>query len=165
MTAVSLPPNTSQTDLIEALQSAGALTTNRERLILQIPVNFFITTDALVFLAAWGIREKGAGREIVFFGEPAALGYLSRLDLFKYLKFHFEKSFERHPEDGRFIPIRLIENAASVSEASHAICDLVLAQFDNAREFLPAMEWAVYEIIDNVRLHSSSESARSIRWP
>jgi hypothetical protein len=162
MTAISLPRNTSQTDLIEALQSAGALTTHQERLVLQIPGNFFITTDALAFLAAWGILEKRAGREIRVFGEPAALGYLSRLDLFKHLQIDFKESFERHPEDGRFIPIRLIENAGSVGQASHAICDLVLAQFDNARQFLPAMEWAVYEIIDNVRLHSSSESPGAV---
>lgn len=162
MTAVSLLPNTSQTDLLEALQRADAWTARGERLILQIPANFFITTDALAFLAAWGIREKTAGREIRVFGERAALGYLSRLDLFKHLQIDFKESFERHPEVGRFIPIRLIENAASVGDASHAICDLVLAQFDNAREFLPAMEWAIYEIIDNVRLHSSSQSPGAV---
>jgi hypothetical protein len=31
-----------------------------------------------------------------------------------------------------------------------------LRQFDNAQDFLPAMEWAVYEIIDNIRLHSNT---------
>jgi hypothetical protein len=162
MTAVSLPAKTSQTDLLEELQKANALTAGGESLVLQIPPQFFITADALAFLAAWGIREKRAGREIRFFGERSALGYLSRLDLFRYLQIDFKESFERHPEDGRFIPIRLIENAASVTGASNAICDLVLAQFDNAREFLPAMEWAVYEIVDNVRLHSSSESPGAV---
>jgi STAS-like domain of unknown function (DUF4325) len=158
MAAVSLPANTSQTDLLEELQKANAFTAGGESLVLQIPPNFFITADALAFLAAWGIRERRAGRDIRFFGERAALGYLSRLDLLRYLEIEFKESFERHPEEGRFIPIRLIEDAESVGQASHAICDLVLAQFENAREFLPAMEWAVYEIIDNVRLHSNSQS-------
>jgi STAS-like domain of unknown function (DUF4325) len=162
MSAVSLPANTSQTDLLEELHKANALTAGGDNLVLQIPPNFFITTDALAFLAAWGIREKRAGREIRFFGERSALGYLSRLDLLRYLQIDFKESFERHPEEGRFIPIRLIEDEGSVGQASHAICDLVLAQFDNAREFLPAMEWAVYEIIDNVRLHSNSQSPGTV---
>jgi hypothetical protein len=67
MTAVALPANTSQTDLLEALQKASALTADGESLVLQIPTNFFIAADALAFLAAWGIREKRAGREIRFF--------------------------------------------------------------------------------------------------
>lgn len=161
MTAIALPANTSQINLLQELQKANAFT-GAESLILQIPPNFFVTAEALAFLAAWGIRERRDGREIRFFGERSALGYLSRLDLLRYLQIDFEESFERHSEDGRFIPIRLIADEESVSGASNAICDLVLAQFDNAREFLPAMEWAIYEIIDNVRLHSNSESPGTV---
>ncbi len=36
------------------------------------------------------------------------------------------------------------------------ICDLVLHQFDDARTFLPALEWAANEIVDNVLLHADS---------
>ena len=66
---------------------------------------------------------------------------------------HFRRS-----EAGRFIPILLVKNDTDVFEAVNAIADLVLQQFDNAREFLPAFEWAVNEIVDNVFIHARSKS-------
>jgi hypothetical protein len=162
MTAVALLSTTTYTDLVHGLETAGALTTSTEPLVLQVPPDCFISSDALAFLAAWGVRELRKGRSIRFFGKAVDLRYLSRIDLFKHLDFAYDESFDRHPEEGRFVPIRLIEGAESVGPACHAICDVVLSQFDNAREFLPAMEWAVYEIIDNVRLHSSSESPGAV---
>ena len=35
---------------------------------------------------------------------------------------------------------------------------MVLYQFDNAAQFLPAMEWCTNEIIDNVRIHSAAST-------
>jgi hypothetical protein len=32
----------------------------------------------------------------------------------------------------------------------------VLRNFDNAKEFLPALEWSVYELLDNIRIHSET---------
>jgi hypothetical protein len=43
-----------------------------------------------------------------------------------------------------------------------ALCDLVVHHFDNAREFLPALEWAAYEIIDNVFNNAESPSPAAV---
>jgi hypothetical protein len=76
------------------------------------------------------------------------------MDLLRILDVAYEEGFERHPETGRFIPIRLIDDPQSCKGAVDAICDLVLRQFDNARAFLPALEWAVNETVDNMLVHA-----------
>ena len=53
-------------------------------------------------------------------------------------------------------------DADSVFSTTNAICDLVLQQFENARDFLPAMEWCVNEVIDNIRLHAESTSSGTV---
>ena len=164
MAALQLPRTTGHADLIGGLEEAGVLD-NRDwsRLAVHIPENLFISTAAIAFLGAWGKRQVQDGKRIEFFGSRGDLNYLSRLDIFRHLDFDsYEEHFARHPEAGRFTPILLIEDADSVMAASNAICDLVLSQFDNAREFLPAMEWSVYEIVDNIRLHSETPAPGAI---
>ena len=52
--------------------------------------------------------------------------------------------------------MKLITDDDAVDQAVRAICDLILHQFDNAREFVPAVEWAAYEIIDNILVHAET---------
>jgi hypothetical protein len=52
--------------------------------------------------------------------------------------------------------LHLVEDSSSTHRATHAICDLVLHTIPAARLFLPAMEWAVCEVIDNIQLHAQS---------
>jgi len=142
--------------LIEALAANGALGGDWERTDVNFPPRCFVDQGAIAFLCAWALLHLRAGRKVGFYGDEASLNYLSRLDLFRHTGFSYQERFARHAEVGRFIPARLIDGEEDVFDASNAICDLVLRQFDHARDFLPAMEWAVYEIIDNIRLHSET---------
>ena len=51
MTAVALSPTTTYANLVHRLQKAGALNTPTEPLVLQVPPDCFISSDALAFLA------------------------------------------------------------------------------------------------------------------
>ena len=156
MPVIHLPENVSHPVLIQSLAENGALQDDWERTDVDFPPHCFIDQAAIAFLCEWAMLHQGQGRRVGFYGDENTLRYLSRLDVFQHTDFAYAEHFERYPEAGRFIPARLITDDDDVFEANNVICDLVLRQFDNAQEFLPAMEWAVYEIIDNIRLHSNT---------
>lgn len=124
-------------------------------MVLYLPEGCFVTPCAMALLGAWGLslRERDVRLSVV--GNDDARHYLSRMDVFHTLDIPFTENFERHSEVGRFVPMKRIEGD-SCKHAVDAVCDLVLHQFDNARDFLPALEWAVMEITDNILIHAQS---------
>lgn len=126
-----------------------------EQLSIQIPGDGFLHSSAIAFLGAWGLKQQQEGRLIHFTGN---LRYLSRMDFFRILEIPYDESFTRHDERGRFIPLKSITNDDDVFEVTNEICDLILRQFAQARSFLPAMEWAVNEMIDNIQMHAQAST-------
>ena len=82
-------------------------------------------------------------------GDEDALRYLARMDLHEHLGVAYDAG-RRQSEVGGFLPLRLIAGDDAVFGTVNAICDLVLHQFENAPEFIPTLEWAANEIIDNI---------------
>lgn len=148
--------------LIKAMGDSNVLAGDWQLLIVQVDDSCFVSASCVAFLCTWGLDQLRNGRRIEFRGSSEVMNYLSRLDLFKYLDFAYEEEFKRHSETGRFIPVRLINDDESVYRTVNEICNLVLNQFENSREFLPALEWAMNEIIDNIRLHSDTPVPGSV---
>gem|GEM_PF-3324892 len=137
MPVIHLPGKVSHPGLISALADDGALGEDWERTDLDFPGGCFIDQAAVALLCEWGILHRVRGAKIDFYGDDNVRRYLSRLDVFRHTEFPCAEHFERHPEAGRFIPTQLIASEQDVFEANNGICDLVLRQFDNARDFLP----------------------------
>lgn len=156
MAAVDLPEYCTHLGMLQAIGEAEVFIQEWDHLVFRIPPGCFVSSSAMAFLAAWGQLCCEEGKIFKFIGDQDTLRYLSRMDVFQCIGFEFEETFERHQEVGRFIPVKLIVNDESVSEGSNAICDLILRNFDNGREFLPAIEWAVYELVDNIHLHAET---------
>ena len=154
---IQLPKNVTYIQLIKLFDKENVLFFNWNELILLFPDNAFVSIGAVSFLCSWGMIQKSNGRSIAFEGSESIKQYLSRLNLFRILKYDYRESYKRHKETGRFIPIKLILNDDDVSPAVDSICDLILHQFDNANAFLPAFEWAVNEVIDNIIIHSETK--------
>jgi anti-sigma regulatory factor (Ser/Thr protein kinase) len=133
-----------------------------KQVTLDLPEECYLTTEAMAFLCTWGLAQKEKGSSIVFGGESDVLNYLSRMDLFEHLEVNYKEQFNRHNETGRFIPLRLIRDFTDVTQATDDICELVIHQFENAHEFLPALEWAVNEVIDNVYNHACISTPAAI---
>ncbi len=155
MLPVTLPTNCSQIELLRTLDTAGALRSPWDHLQLEVPTGF-IEIPAVAWLCAWGLRQRAAGRTFTVTGDRQALNLLARYDLFAHLGIAYGEQLRRQTAVGRFIPLRLIDTPASVGAATDAICDLVLRTLDNAADFLPALEWAVNEIIDNIINHAAT---------
>ena len=156
MTTIELPKALTLKALIETLEGNKLFGAGWEKISLVIPEKCHIFMNAMAFLCSWGLLQKKEGRGISFEGDIDALNYISRMDMFQHLGFDYKEDFERFTATGRFIPLRLIKEGGDIMDTVNATCDLVLHQFENAREFIPAFEWAVYEVIDNIILHSET---------
>jgi STAS-like domain of unknown function (DUF4325) len=154
---ITLPTRCSHLALIQALYSAGQIEQASNRVALNLPDGCFVSPCALAFLGAWGLYLRGMGGRLSISGNDDTRRYLARMDVFDTLDIPYTEQFERHNETGRFVPIKLVQGD-SCKSAVDAVCELVLHQFDNAGEFLPALEWAVMEITDNILIHAEGET-------
>jgi hypothetical protein len=156
MAGLILLENTSQLNLLQGMDQVGLFDSNWDEVVITVQKDCFIHASAMAILAVWGLAKRGEGKKIKFIGDPNVLSYLSRMDIFKHVGFPYNETFSRHAEIGRFLPVKLVRDIDDVPKASNAVCELVLHQFENSRDFLPAMEWCLYEVIDNIQLHSES---------
>lgn len=156
MAAIDLPDYCTHLNMLQAMGEANVFNQEWEHLVFRVPQGCFVTSSAMAFLAAWGQLCCKEGKKFKFLGDQDTMRYLSRMDVLNCIGFEFKEKFQRHQAVGRFIPIKLIEDDESVIDGGNAICDLVLSNFDNGREFVPAIEWAVNELVDNIHLHAET---------
>ena len=88
-------------------------------------------------------------------GSEAALRQLMRLRLHEHLGLAYQKG-ANSPSENPTVPLRLISNEQDMTTAAAEIYRLVEQHFDNARSFLPTLQWAVNEILDNVLRHADA---------
>lgn len=143
------------TGLVEALDVGNSLYGDWPALVVQVPSGAFMDVGAMAFLCSWAGGKAKEGRRVHLRGDSDMLRYLARMDLHEHVGLDYEAG-DRRDESGRFLPLKQIASDGDVFSVVNAICDLVLHQFDNAGEFLPAMEWAANELIDNILLHSET---------
>jgi len=153
---IALPHPCFVKELLFTLQSHQALVFPKTEINFTIEEGTYISPASTVFLASWGNHFSNQGVRISFTGETSILNYLSRINLFSSVGYDYTESFNRRASGGRFIPLTRIDCSAAVETAYESVCELIVCQFENAREFLPAVDWAVYELLDNVTAHSES---------
>jgi len=142
--------------IIQTLARHEILEFCRNHVNFTIAPGTYFSPSALSYLAAWGSYQLNFGATFSFSGDSDILNYLSRMNLFNNLQFYFKETFVRRNETGRFITLSKIENENDVEWAYENICNLIVSHFDNSRDFLPAVDWALYEILDNVISHAQS---------
>lgn len=156
MASIKLPAAVTHQTFVESLAAAEVSGLTGEAYKLHVPQKCFVSPSAIALMCAWGQDVRRRGHDLAFFGDEETLRYLARMDLFKLLHVPYQEDFERHAEAGRFIPLHTVENTKQCLQAINRIGDLVLHNFDNARAFFPAMEWAVNEVVDNIAIHSET---------
>ena len=105
-------------------------------------------------LARW--QQEGGGLEFDGSNNRGVEAYLARMAFFEHLGLDGEMNGEARASGGRFLPLQAIGNEDDVFDAVDAILDLLMMHFDNARQILPAVEWALNEITDNIVIHSET---------
>ncbi len=156
MPTLKLAPQCSHSAIAELLHPFVGKA-DEERLIeVTVPPRLFVTPAATALLCAWGLRQILRGFRFHFEGERASLRYLARMNVQRTLEAAGLESFTRHPDAGRFVSVHTIETSTDCLGAVNAMGDMVLHQFENAHRFFPAMEWAVYELLDNIHIHAEA---------
>jgi hypothetical protein len=156
MPRIVLPKTCSQEELLKCFDKAGLNNKTWSDLDLASPQNCFFTPSGLTFLTSWSLLMMEKGRRIDFLGEKEAWQYLNRMRYFEHIG-HRHSEGEINKKDRAYLtPISLIEDSSDVFSAVDAICYIVVRQFPDADKFLPALEWAVNEIIDNTITHAES---------
>jgi STAS-like domain of unknown function (DUF4325) len=161
MAPVRLPQHCTIDALAKQLGQAGAFGGDWESQALFFPQKANIHCSALTFLCAWGRQQHRAGHRLLFRGNEATQQNLARLGLQEHLGLAYEKR-RRQREVEHFVPLRLILNEQDIVLPAQAIHDLIRHHFENATDFLPAVDWAVSEILDNVLRHADATEPGAI---
>ncbi len=122
---------------------------------IRVNATSFVKVDGLAFLTAHCLDLKNKGTQFKISGDYGRINYLQRMGFHRILGLD-EQNLATNPEIGRFIPISLIQDGDDVAKTVNLICELVIRQFRDGDKFVPAMEWAVNELIDNIVIHAES---------
>jgi hypothetical protein len=124
---------------------------------IEVAANAFLKMDIIAFLCGWSLYLMQQGISVNLTGSGEAIQYLARMDFNHHIGIP-DLTINRKSEVGRFIPIKLVESDEEAFKAVNAVCELAIYQFDQSADFVPAMEWAVNEVVDNIRIHSQSKT-------
>lgn len=157
MTSIEIPKNADFNSIAALIANAevDVAHTLAETLELVVTPYSFLKVDGLAYLTAWCLELQRNGCEIKISGDRSNIRYLERMGFHHHLQL-IHKGLNESPEVGRFIPISLIKTGEDVVSTVDQICELVIRQFKDGVKFLPAMEWAVNELIDNIAIHAES---------
>jgi anti-sigma regulatory factor (Ser/Thr protein kinase) len=108
----------------------------------------------LALLASWLLANRAGGGNPQVTGDSRVIETLARIDLHRLLR--LPAPLGRVEPNGASVPLTTIANGRQVDDAVNALCELVVRHAADSRSILPAIEWAVNEVTDNVELHASA---------
>ncbi len=159
---IQLPQTCHFQELAQCLSRATRSCNSSSEIIVCVPQKCHIPPAGLSVLGAWTQHHAALGRRVRFTADGAAMNsrlrYMARMNLPALAGDDVEEDFERHPEAGRFLPLHSIRDTKDCWKVICALGDMILHQFENSRQFFPALEWAVNEVMDNVHIHSESKT-------
>jgi len=145
-------------DFTSVLGFAGALQIPRNHVMIVLHPQTFVRPGGLALLCALLMGQRTAGCTVSIAGPQIKLDHLVRLGLYRHLGLDTPPMPADRPTVGRYIPLQMISGGHEVLSVTNDICDLMLRRYDGARDFVPAVEWMTYEIVDNIVLHAQARS-------
>lgn len=154
MALVRFPPSAGATDVVRTMAEAGAFAPDVESITIRVGPGG-IPTAGSALLATWGRWARERGVLVTLDGDPKQVALLDRLGVTEALG-QAPRSDAGRANATLYLPVRFITDGTDVFEATNAVLDLVVREVDGARAFVPALEWAVNETIDNIELHAEA---------
>jgi hypothetical protein len=155
---LTIPPNINAAGLIPFLAHLGSVPENEPEIMLDFSALRRVSPAGIVALVAtikhWqGVRP----RRVRFQGleQCAICDYLKRMDVFRNCAVELPEAFQRHPADGRFVPVQAIEDVGLMSSEIAGCLAPGGEDYDHPQS--PLYDLAAYvlgELGANVRQHS-----------
>lgn len=151
MSGMFLPGNGSLPATLAALHDAGGFS-GTAPLVVAVPEGGFVPCETIAFLAAWGQLQVQQSRRLDVRGDD---GYLARMNLHRVLGLA-EPQHGRRSEEGRFLPLHAVGAIEEMDRPIEAIAEIVRQQLPEPESFLPALDWIMGEILENIFNHAQS---------
>lgn len=154
MSLVRFPPAASATQVIRAMTEAGAFAPDVQSVTVRIGRGGIPMAGAAL-LATWGQWARERGVLVSLDGDRHQVALLERLGVMRALG-RPSREDNCRADATLYVPVQFIGDGADVFRTTNAILDLVVREVEDARSFVPAVEWAVNETIDNIELHAEA---------
>lgn len=154
MSLVRFPTNASATDILRSMSEARAFDPETKSVTVRVGPGGFPAAGAAL-LATWGRWAHDRGVLVTLDGDPQTMALLDRLGVTAALG-RTPQAEPRRVDASLYVPVCFIATGDDVYRATNAVLTLVLQEFEDARAFVPALEWAINETIDNIELHADA---------
>lgn len=154
MALVNLPDHAEYADLLQAMAEAGAFRPDVPAVTVRVGRGSIPAAGAAL-LATWGRWMDERDVLVSMDGPPGTMALLDRLGVTEALG-QAPRHDQGRADASLYLPVRFIADGDDVYEATNAILDLVIRMFADARSFVPALEWAINETIDNIQIHAEA---------
>ncbi|MEP0547496.1 MAG: STAS-like domain-containing protein [Rhodothermales bacterium] len=154
MALVRFPSAAHAADVVRSMVEAGVFSPEVRSVTIRVDSGGLPTAGAAL-LATWGRWARERGVLVTLDGDRQQVALLDRLGVMESLGRESPSGGVRS-NGSLFVPVRFIADGTDVFEATNAILDLVVQEVSDARSFVPALEWAINETIDNIELHAEA---------
>ena len=154
MALIDLAGRVDPTALFRALIRARTRGVGMERVTFRFARGANPSPGALALLSAWLLANRGEGGDPQVTGDSRVMEALARIDQHRLLRLPAPQM--RPDPNTASVPLTTIKNGRQVDDAVNALCEIVVRHAPDPRAILPAIEWAVNEVTDNVELHASA---------
>ncbi len=127
-------------------------------IIIDLSTLTFITPVVLTSLAAYikYVSEKGGLVKLELPNDPNMNNYLGRMDFFENLEINMSYPFIRHNGTGKFQELYHLQNEEDIKLPVENI--KAILQQSLTEELIEIMDYALYEILENIFRHAQSSS-------
>jgi histidine kinase-, DNA gyrase B-, and HSP90-like ATPase len=126
----------------------------------------FINVSVVAILANWinYIKKKGYKLDVSINIDNKCefKNYIARMNFFNIIDFPYKEEFTRHDEDGKFLPINMIERYDSKLIDKLTLIFKKVLLFDKDNPTLYMLDYSLNEIIENIDRHSETLSDSTI---
>lgn len=154
MALIELTSRVDPTALLKGLVRARARGAEMDRTTFRFAQGANPSPGALALLAAWLLANRQDGGDPQITGDSRVIEALARIDPHRLLR--LGAPVGRPDPNAASVPLTTISNGRQVNDAVNELCEIVVRHAREPRAVLPAIEWAVNEVTDNVELHASA---------
>ena len=126
---------------------------------VRLHVDGFLRISAIALATAWARDARQRGLECAVTGATDTVNYWERIRALDLIGADQRPQINRRPEAGRFVEMVDASNPSRIANAIDDIMTFLMFGFVDTGKALPALEWILGEMFDNVLEHAEDVGA------